>query len=378
MEKTIFAVTTTVPGFVTSAEIISKLREEFHGVTYDVSTPTGMAKAVDARRKLRDARVSLDKKKPEVKREALDFCNKVEADYKMLRAAVSEYEDVADAAIKAEENRKEEERQEKLRQAAAAQKILDDKIIEIGKFTLLCIGKDSEWIGKFLAAIKAKEIGGEFTGDTRERAENAKAVAIAEIISILGDTIHAEEKAAQLKAEQEAEAARLEEERAERERLDAIRKQEIEQQEAKLAELKRQNELEAARLKALAEEDQRKLAAQRAAFEDEQAKIREEQETAQRSIREKEEAAAAELKRQQDEEAEKQRELDRIAAVNAEKLRLEAEKERKAAEKARKLAEAKCKDAATAFRKILSICQNTEVAHAQAREEIALIAEGNL
>ena len=65
------AVITTVPGFITSAEIISKLRAKYDGQTYDVSTTAGMAKAVEARRELREVRVALDKEKPKVKKDLL-------------------------------------------------------------------------------------------------------------------------------------------------------------------------------------------------------------------------------------------------------------------------------------------------------------------
>ncbi|OHD24885.1 MAG: hypothetical protein A2Y38_16265 [Spirochaetes bacterium GWB1_59_5] len=357
---------------------LAKLRERMKGVVYDVTTIPGMGLAKKDRRELVSLRTALENKRKEIKAPALERCKLIDEEAKRVCSEILALETPIDQQIKAEEARREEERQEKLRQAAAAQKILDDKIIEIGKLPLMCIGKDSEYIGKFLAAVKFKLIGGEFTGENLERAENAKAVAIAEIITILGDTLQAEEKAAQLKAEQEAEFARLAEERAERERQDAIRKQEIAKQEAELAEFKRQNEIEAARLRKLAEDEQCRLAAQRALFEAEQAKIREEQEAAQRLIREKEEAAAAEVRRQQAEEDAKRREEERQVAIAAEIQRAETEKARRAEARARKVAESKCKDAVTAFKKILSICQDTNVPHLQAREEIALIAEGNL
>lgn len=367
MTETIkFEVSTTVPGFISSAEIISKLRAEFHGVTYDVSTPTGMAKAVEARRKLREARVALDKKKPEVKREALDFCNKVEADYKMLRAAVSEYEDIPDAAIKAEEERKEEIKREKERQAAEAQKVLDDKILEIAKLPLRCSGQSSEWVAEFLGKLEAKEIGGEFTGETRTRAEQAKAEAVNEIRIILQALAEAEVTALRLKAEQEAEAIRLEAERKEQERLAAIQREEFEKKQAELAEQKRiQDEKDAAFRK------------EQEAFRLEQERVNAERAEADRIEREKREALAAEEKRKQDEALAAEREKERIAALNAETLRKAAEKEKKEAEKARKLALAKLSDATSALKKILAICESDSGTEHKV-EQIAIIAEANI
>src|SRR5690349_9908081 len=75
-------VTTTVPGFLSCADVISRLREKYHGKEYDVSTPAGMKDAVAARAELRAARIALDKAKPEVKAEALRFCQTVENEYK--------------------------------------------------------------------------------------------------------------------------------------------------------------------------------------------------------------------------------------------------------------------------------------------------------
>jgi hypothetical protein len=63
-------VTTTVPGFMTCAEIVSKLRIKYHGKTYDVTTPAGMKEAIDARAELRAIRITLDKEKPKVKEDA--------------------------------------------------------------------------------------------------------------------------------------------------------------------------------------------------------------------------------------------------------------------------------------------------------------------
>lgn len=372
------AVITTVPGFITSAEIISKLRAKYDGQAYDVSTTAGMAKAVEARRELREVRVALDKEKPKVKKEALDFCAKVEADYKMLRAAVSEYEDVPDEAIKAEEKRKEEEKAEKARIAAEAQKVLDDKILEIGKLPLRCMGKSAEEISLFLATLEAREIGGEFTGETRTRAEAAKTEAVAEIRTIHDAMVKAEEEAAIAKAEQEAEASRLEAERVEREAAEKIRLEEVAKQQAAFEEEKRKFEAEQAEAQKLRDAEAAKFAKEKAAYEAEQAKIQAERDEADRIAREKQEAAAAEEKRKADTEAEKQREIERQAAILAEQKRVEAEKERKAAEKKTKLAEARCKDAETALVKILNVCRDKSISPGEAVDSIALIAEASL
>lgn len=297
---------TTVPGFMSCADVISKLRAKYDGVTYDVSTTAGLAKASAARKELRDARIALDTKKPEVKREALDFCAKVESDYKAIRAAVKEYESIPDAVIKAAEERKEAEK-------------------------------------KRIADAESERIAAIMQADRDEAIARMAAVQAAE--QVLRDK----------------EAA------AEREL--------IAKRQAALDEQKRLNDIESARLKKLADEEAAKLADERAAFEAEKKAAADAQAEIERAAREKQAAIDAENKRIADEAAAKQREEERQAAILAEQKRIEAVAKEKAAEKARKLAEAKCADASTAFKKILSICQNPP---SDALAQIAIIAEGNI
>ena len=373
------AVTTTVPGFMTAAEVISKLRVKYHGKTYDVSTPTGMKDAVESRRELRDARISLDKAKPVVKREALDFCAKVEADYKSIRAAICEYEDVPDAAITAVEEAKK-------REAAERQAKLDLMINNIIKLPLTVVGKSSKEIVEFLDIIEPQEFGAEFQGETLARAKAAKEQALIEIRHLHATALVAEESAARIKADQEAAELRMAEEKKERDRLATIEREEMAKREAAAAEQKRVNDIEAARLKKIADEEAARMKAEREAFEAEQAEARRIQKEADdkaaaeraeldRIAKEKADAEAAEKKRVQDEADEKRRQEEHAAAVKAEKERKEAEAKAKAAEKAQKLAEAKCTSATEAFKKIRAICRDDAHTDTEKLSQIDLIAE---
>lgn len=324
---------------------LAKLKEKFAGATYEVATTAGMEAARRDRRELVTLRTDLEKKRIEIKAPALERCKQIDAEARRITAEIEALEKPIDDQIKAEEAKKEAIRIEKERQAAAAQKILDDKIIEIGKLPLRCIGKTAEEIQLFLATLEARPFGGEFTGVTLERAEMAKAEAIAEIKAALVATIEAEEREAILKAEREAEEARQAELAAERERQAAIEREEIEKQQ-------RANAIEAERLRVLAEAEEARQAEAR----------RIEQEAAEKLRKEQEAIEAA------------RREEERQAAIKAEAARKEAEKKAK-------LAEAKCKDAATAFKRILDIsqCNNTELHVIQAAlAEIAVIAEANI
>ena len=146
-------------------------------------------------------------------------------------------------------------------------------------------------------------------------------------------------------------------------------------EQAAFAEVKRKHELAQAELQKMRDEEAAKFAAEKAAFEAEQAKINAEREKADREAKEKQAAIDAENKRIADEQAAQQRELERQAAILAAQARIEAVAKEEAAEKARKLTEAKCADASTAFKNILSLCQKPPT---DALAQIAIIAEANI
>ena len=387
MEKAV-ASTTAITEYSATEAALSGLRLRLEGVKYDVSTTAGMTTAKQDRRELVTLRTSLEAKRKEIKVSALVRCKLIDEEAKRITSELLALEVPIDEQIKAEERRKAEEKAERDRLAAEAQKILDDKIAAISQLPLKVIGKDSTEITVFLAALEAKEFGGEFAGDTLVRAQAAKQSAVDTIRQALADTLAAEERAAQAEAERiEREAREAAEQEAKRIE-DAKRKAEFERQQAELAEQKRVQDIENDRIRKEQEERDRQLAKQR---EEAQAEI---------------DRQAAELKRQQEEmqakidaenakiEAERlaheakmkaeQEELDRKRREEeAEKVRIaaakaaEEERARLAAEHAQKLAEAKCADAATAFRRILDIC-NSNMSAMEMVTAIAIIAEGNL
>lgn len=359
---------------VTTAAL-AKLKTELSGKKYAVDNATGMALAKFDRRGLVTLRTDLEKKRKEIKAPALAHCALIDNEAKRITLELRELEDPIDAQIKAQEEIEEAKRLEKAAIAAAAQKVLDDKIAEIGKLPLRCIGQTSDEITLFIAALDARPFGGEFTGETLARAEAAKEEAITAIRDMLAATVKAEEAAAVAKAEAEVAAAYEEQKRLERESAEKIQREANEKLQAELTEQKRVQDIEAARLKKLADDESARLAGERARFEAEKAEAEKKQAEDNRIAAEKQEAIDSENKRISDEAAAAQREIDRQAAIVAEQSRKDAEVKAKAAEKARKLAEAKCKDAATAFKKILDICNGLSVPQADMLVEIALICE---
>jgi hypothetical protein len=372
---------TEIAEYSPTAAALAGLKAKLEGVVYEVTNATGMALAKFNRRELVTLRTDLEKKRVDIKAPALERCKLVDAEAKRITAELLALEKPIDDQIKVEESRKEAERAEKARIAAEAQAVLDAKIIEIGKLPLWCMGKTAEEIQVFLDFIISKEIGGEFTGETRDRAEAARTEAVAEIKTILAAMIEAEDRAAVIKAEHEAEAARLEEarlleevrqaeERVERDRLAAIERADAEKRQAILDEQKKAND------EALAELDR-----QKAEFAAEQKIEADKRDDALRITAAKDAADAVENQRVANEKAAAIRKEEMAAAVLAEQKRIASEKERKIAEKKAKLLAAKCADAATAFRKILDICTgpaDLDVSQAACLTEIALIAEAML
>lgn len=340
---------TTIAEYSPTAKALAELKAKFQGIAYDVTTTAGMDTAKKDRRELVTLRTDLEKKRKEIKAPALERCNAIDAEAKRITAEILQLEGPIDEQIKAEEERKEAIKAEKARQAAEAQKILDDKILAISKLPLSCIGRTSEEIALFLATLEAREFGGEFTGETRERAEQAKKEAVAEIREIYA-----------VKVEEEENARLAEIERKEREAREAEERKAREEEEARLA------------------AEREELRKEREKFEAEQAKARQEKEEAERKEREKREAEEAEQRRikEQEEAAERKRLADEAAA--AEKQREEAEKARRAEARARKLAEAKTATATDALKKILDICQSEEHTDTGKVTQIALIAEANI
>jgi hypothetical protein len=329
---------------VTTAEL-AKLKARFQGIEYDVTTTAGLDTAKKDRRELVALRTTLEAKRSEIKAPALAQCNLIDSEAKRIKAEILALETPIDTVIKQEEARKEAEKAEKARLAAEAQKVLDDKIVEIARLPQKCFGNSANQITLFLAALEARPFGGEFTGDTLTRAEAAKTEAVAEIRAILAKAV-----------ETEAEAARIEAERVENDRLAAIQREQMAAQQAELDEQKRLNDIESARLAELSKAEEERTAV----------------------AKKKEDEAAAELKRQQDVLDSEKREKEKQEAIEAEQKRVVAEKEKKAAEKKARLLAARCKDAETALIKILEICRNEDLDGTDALAQIELIAEASI
>jgi hypothetical protein len=346
---------------------IADLREQYLGKVYEVTTTVGMDEAKKARAAIRECRYQV----PKIAKEAADRLNQLKKDIKgeaeRITTALLEIEEPIDAQIKAEEELKEAERVEKARLAAENQRILDDKIIRIAKLPITVVGRPSEEIRNFIETIESRELGVEFTGETRDRAEKAKAEALEEMREILVDAENNEAQDEAQRLADIADAARREDERLERERIQA-------ENDARQAELDAQAKIQA--------EKQAALDAQMEAFEAEKRAEREKLEAEQESKDAAERARLQAEKKEADRlQKEKEAEARRKAEAQAEvdrKAREKAEAEKKAAEKEKKLALAKLSDATSALKKILAICRGLTQSPVEKLADIELVAEANI
>lgn len=251
---------TEIAEYSPTAAALAELRQKYEQAVFDTTTPNGMAKAIAARRELREVRVNLEKLRKELKAPALERSRLIDAEAKALTTQIEAMEEPIDQQIKAEEERKAAEKAERERIEREKLAALQARVADIRATAVKCVGETSNDIAGHIIILTRLEI-----DDTFGVMQGEAHIAKAETISTMRD-MHAAALA------QEAEAERL---RIEREELEAQRKAQEEQAAKDRAEL--------AKLRAEAE------ARQRAA--DERARIEREAIEAER-CKQAEEAAA--------------------------------------------------------------------------------------
>lgn len=173
---------------------LEEFRSRFVGRVYDVTTTDGMKDAKAARREVREARTSLEKKRQELKAPLLEKERALDGQAKQLTAALLEIEQPIDELIKDEEARvarakAEEARKERLRVEAIQERI---RALEV----TIPFGADRKYVEdrlRWLAGIDPGEGFGEFAED----AAAAKARATDMLIGALEKIAEAEREDAE-------------------------------------------------------------------------------------------------------------------------------------------------------------------------------------
>jgi len=301
---------TAIAEYSPTAAALAELRQKYEQAVFDTTTPNGMAKAIAARRELREVRVNLEKLRKELKAPALERSRLIDAEAKTLTIQIEEMEVPIDQQIKAEEQRKaERERIEREKLEALQRRVADIRAIAV-----LCVGKPSETIDQYLEALKVLEIGPEF-GELQHEAYTAKGETLSTLAEMWDRALAQEAEAERLRIErEELEAQRkAQEEQAAKDRaeLAKLREEAEARQAAANAEMKKQmervaqerSEVERVRLEDLAKQQE---------IERQAAAIRAEEEAKAKAVRD---AEQAEIDRQRAEIEEQRRQVEAENAI---------------------------------------------------------------
>lgn len=262
---------------------------------YDVRTSAGMSEAKEARATVRGYRVALEKTRVEIKAPALERTRLIDAEAKRITAELLAIEEPIDAEIKAEERRKAEEKAAKERAEAARVESIKFRIAYFQDRVIAASNRDSKTITAILKDLESAKLDEADYQELLPAAVAAKIAAIEKLEIMLNERIYAEDEQARIKAEQQAEAARIQAEREELARLratedarqteerriaEAARKAEEarlaaerQRHEAELRAQREQQEREEREAKALRDAEESRIKAEREAIEKQRAEL---------------------------------------------------------------------------------------------------------
>lgn len=265
-------------------------------LVYDVTTSTGMAEAKEHRAAWRDPRQAIERMRKQAKAPVIALGKNIDARAEWITAQLELGEKPIDAQIKAEEKRKEDEK--KARELAETDRVMkiEDAIGEIHMAVMIAASKSSTFIAAEIEALRTAVLDPLIYQDRMGQAEAARTAAVAKL-----------EVAIKAKLHDEAEAKKLADERAELATLraaEATRK--ANEEAAALVEKNRiaAEQAETARLNKIAADQ---IAAQQAEINRQREKLEADQRAA------------------DDRETARLQEVERLAQVEADRVRATAE-----------------------------------------------------
>lgn len=320
---------------------LAKLREQFAGVVFDVSTAKGLDDAKAARQAIRAPRYELEKARKALKAPALEYSKRIDSEAKRIEAELLALETPLDEAIKAEEARKEEIKAAKAREELARQQAIQERLDHIRDFATDAAGLSAAKIEAMRETLAGFQISTELYAHRAGEAMLLQQETLAKMDQLHGAALAQEQEAARLAAERaamerqrqeqeaaaqrqrEAEAAELARQRAELEaeqrRIQAERDAENARQEAARAEQARKDAEAAAEIRRQQDEAAAELRAQQEAIDLQRREFEAQQEAARRAEQERAEAEAR--AQREKEEAERRRIEAEAAAARAEEER---------------------------------------------------------
>lgn len=212
----------------TEAALIA-LRQKYAGVVFDLTTTKGDKEARAARLELATLRTSLEKKRKQFKAPALEFGKKIDSEAARVTTEILALENPIDDQIKADEQRRAREKAERELIAAERAHGFRDRIAVIRAFVGKCQGISAERITNGISMVEMVDVSATAFEEFAAEAETAKAETIAAMRQILEEAKRREE-----------EAARVEAQRLENERIAAEQRAQAEALASRQAELDRQ------------------------------------------------------------------------------------------------------------------------------------------
>ena len=285
-----------IAAYTATEQGLAELRARLTGRVYDVTTGKGMDEARKDRAECRSLRVDLEAKRKEIKAPALDYCRRIDSEAKRITTEIEGMEDPIDQQIKAEEARKEAARAERERAEAERLAGINAQIDRVRNMPILYVTATPAVISEAIAELQSMDLDALFDEVHRPRAVEAqqgaldtltalhteRVTAIAEAARLAAERAElerqqAEAKEAQRIADDAASAARAEADRAaqaERDRLDAIARQEQaareKELEAREAAVRAEQERIEAATRAEREQQEREMAERASALRAEQ------------------------------------------------------------------------------------------------------------
>jgi len=305
---------TQIAEYSPTAAALAELRNMYENAVFDVTTPIGMAKAIAARRAIREPRIALEKFRKELKAPALERSRLIDAEAKELTQQLEALEGPIDQQIKAEEQRKAEEKAERERIEREKMEALQKRVANIREQAVSVVGKSSHAVAEVFRLLSALEIDQTY-GPLRAEAYAAKAETLVTLIDMHAAALVQEAEVERLRIErEELEAQRkAQEEQAAKDRVELakLRAEAEARQAAANAEMKKQmeriaqerSEVERVRLEDLAKQQE---------IDRQAAAIRAEEEAKAKAIRD---AEQAEIDRQRAEIEEQRRQVEAENAI---------------------------------------------------------------
>lgn len=185
------------------------LRQQYAAVVYDVTTPKGMADARAARAAIREPRYEIERIRKAAKAPILALGKQLDKEAERITQELLKLEEPVDSAIKNEEDRKEQERQAKI--AAEQKRVADiqGRVVELGGAVQMARRHNltAAQLGEHIADLEKIPVDDSFA-EFRTAAETTKAETLATLREMQAAAAEREAEAVRLKAERE-ELARL-------------------------------------------------------------------------------------------------------------------------------------------------------------------------